>query len=79
MPLQCINLMLAEKFKSDSRQELILRVISRDLTGIVRSLGNDKIDDLGKILDKIDNPVKELTEDEIIAKIEKTFKGKISR
>lgn len=79
MPLECINLVLVEKFREDNRQELILRVISRDLTGIVRSLGNDKIEGLDKILDKIDNPIERLTEEQVINKIEKVFKSKITR
>lgn len=79
MPLECINLILIEKFKKENRQELILRVISRDLTGIVRSLGNDKVEGLDKILNKMDNPEKVLTEEQIIDKIEKAFKSKITR
>lgn len=79
MSLECINLILKEKFKKENRQEVILRVISRDLTGIVKSLGNDKVEGLDKILDKIDNPYEVLTEDQVIDKIEKAFKSKITR
>lgn len=79
MTLECINLVLKEKFKKENRQEIILRVISRDLTGIVKSLGNDKVEGLDKILDKLDNPYEVLTEEQVIDKIEKAFKSKITR
>lgn len=79
MNLECINLVLKEKFKKENRQEIILRVISRDLTGIVKSLGNDKVEGLDKILDKLDNPYEVLTEEQVIDKIEKAFKSKITR
>lgn len=79
MPLDCINLILKEKLKKENRQEIMLRVISRDLTGIVKSLGNDKVEGLDKILNKLDNPEEVLTEQQVIDKIEKAFKSKITR
>lgn len=79
MPLECINLILLEKFKSENKQELILRVISRDLTGIIRYLSKEKIKGLDEILNKFEKPVEKVTSKEVFDKIEKVFGKKIKR
>lgn len=79
MPLECINLILIEKFKEKNKQELILRVISRDLTGIVRYLVKEKVKGLDEILDKFEKPVENITSEEVYNKIEKIFGKKIKR
>lgn len=84
MSLECINLVLIQKHKDKTKTELIQRVISRDLTSLVIANMNGKakanqIKTLDVILDEFENPKKIETEEEVIARIEKAFKGKIQR
>lgn len=84
MSLECINLVLIQKHKDKTKTELIQRVISRDLTSLVIANMNGKakanqIKTLDVILDEFENPKKIETEEEVIARIERAFKGKIQR
>lgn len=84
MSLECINLVLIQKYKDKNKTELIQRVISRDLTSLVIANMNGKakanqIKTLDVILDEFENPKKIETEEEVIARIERAFKGKIQR
>ncbi len=81
MKLRSINLLLIEKHRQNTREELIYKVLSRDLAGniMIQTQGKAKIKSLDQILSEFDNPVKVETEEEIVARIEKVFGGKIKR
>lgn len=81
MPLKSINMLINAKLKREYRDELIYRVINGNLDNLVNigMQGKAKIKDLGEILNEFDNPIVIETEEEIIAKVEKAFGGKIKR
>lgn len=81
MKIRSINLLLIEKHRQNTREELIYKVLSRDLAGniMIQTQGKAKIKSLDQILSEFDNPVKVETEEEIVARIEKVFGGKIKR
>lgn len=81
MPLKSINMLIEAQIQREAREELIQRILSRDLTDLIRIHSQDKIKPktLEEILKEIDNPIIIESEEEIIKRVEKAFGGKIKR